>query len=247
VSEGDLPLLLLHPIAQDPDCWSFAGFPTAQAYALPGHGGRPRQRMSLDEMADEAAAGVQGRFDVLGVAMGSIVAQHLLVRHPGRVRSALLACAAASSRREVMLARAATAEQQGMEAVTPSTLARWFTPEALVSPGHPGVAYARGVLLRMDPAALADAWLAISAHDLLEQLPSVEVPTTLVAGARDQAVPVAAIQPMRERLPRSRMEVLPGPHMIHLEEPAALRASLDRHLLWVGSGAEPRTNQEAAR
>jgi 3-oxoadipate enol-lactonase len=168
------------------------------------------------------------------------------VRHPGRVRSALLACAAASSRRDAMLARAAAAEERGTEALTPATLERWFTPEALAAPGHPGVAYARRALLRIDPVALADAWLALSGHDLVEQLPSVEVPTTLVAGARDRAVPVAAIEPMRERLPRARLEVLPGPHMIHLEEPAALREALDRHFLWVGSGAEPRTNQEAA-
>jgi pimeloyl-ACP methyl ester carboxylesterase len=203
--------------------------------------------MSLDEMADEAVARMQGRFDVLGVAMGSIVAQHVLVRHPERVRSALLACAGARSRREVMLTRAAAVEREGMEAVTPATLERWFTPEALTAGGHPGVAYARRVLLRMDPAALADAWLAISSHDVIEQLRAVEAPTTLVAGARDQSVPVAALEPLRERLPRTRLEILPGPHMIHLEEPAALSAALDRHLLWVSSGAEPRANQEAVR
>ena len=88
----DLPLLLLHPIAQDTACWRLAGFDTTHAYTYPGHGGLPRRALSLAELADDAAGSVEGRFDLLGVAMGSIVGQHVLLRHGDRVRSAVLAC-----------------------------------------------------------------------------------------------------------------------------------------------------------
>lgn len=188
-------------------------------------------------MADDAVAGVESPFDLMGVAMGSIVGQHVLLRHGPRVRSALLACAGGRTNREALLGRAVDAERLGMAAVTPSTLERWFTTAALAQPDHPGVAYARGSLLRMDPAALADAWRAMAEHYVLDRLGKVAVPVTLVAGSDDTASPVARVQATRERLPLSRLEVLRGPHMIHLEAPDRLRAALSRHLDWVTSRA----------
>ena len=66
-----------------------AGTPT-----LPGFGPGSFARRTRPEMADEVAAAapiVFGGGGGGGVAFGGLVAQHLLVRHPGRVRWALLA------------------------------------------------------------------------------------------------------------------------------------------------------------
>jgi 3-oxoadipate enol-lactonase len=189
--------------------------------------------MSLSDLADEAIASVPGPVHLAGVAMGGIVAQHILVRHPDRVRSALLACCGGRTRPEAQLARAAACEAEGMAAVIPSTLERWFTPAAMARSGHPGVAYARATLAAMDPRAMADAWRALSGHDLLDRLDGVRVPVTVVAGLEDAAVPVVNSEQLHGRLPGSRIRKVPGPHMLHLEEPGRLRALLDEHLAWV--------------
>ena len=203
------------------------------AAIYPGHGGRPRKPgMTLGDLADEAIASVEGQVCLAGVAMGGIVAQHILVRHPDRVSSALLACCGARTRPEAQLARAEASEAAGMESVIQSALERWFTLAALADPGHPGVAYARAALSTMDPWAMADGWRALAGHDLLEQLAGVRAPVTVVAGLDDAAVPVANVEELHRRLRGSRIRFAPGPHMIHLEEPARLRALLDENLAW---------------
>jgi pimeloyl-ACP methyl ester carboxylesterase len=192
--------------------------------------------MTLGDLADEAIASVEGPVHLAGVAMGGIVAQHILVRHPRRVRSALLACCGGRTRPDVQMARAEACEMAGMEAVIDSTLERWFTPAAMAEARHPGVAYARATLTAMDPLAMADAWRALAWHDLIDQLGTVRVPVTVVAGLDDAAVSVASAKQLQGRLMRSRIRTTPGPHMIHLEEPARLRALLDEHLAWAEDG-----------
>ena len=117
-----------------------------------------------------------------------------------------------------------------MEGVTPSTLERWFTAPALATPGHPGVEYARRVLLAMEPEALAEAWLALAGHDVRAQLGSIATPVTVVSGNEDAATAAGALEAMAAALPGARFEAMAGPHMIHLEEPAAFATALERHL-----------------
>lgn len=228
--------MLLHPVGQDSSCWQWLELEdlgvTPVAVDLPGHGSRQGQPASLDEMADSAAAMLEGNFDLLGVAMGGMAAQHLLLRHPSRVRSAVLACCSGSARREVCQQRAHDAETLGMEVVLASTLERWFTAEALANPVHPGVAYARERLLAMDPYAYADMWRAMGEHQVLGALDTVSCPVTVLAGFADASVPVAAAREMQERIPGSRFEVIEAPHMAHLETPGLVIAAIARHLAW---------------
>lgn len=102
-------LVLIHALTQDAQAWDMIGRDGACTPVLPGHGTRPRQPMTLAGIADEIAAATDGPLDLVGVAVGGIVAQHLMVRHGGRVRSALLACTTGSTRAagESMRARAA--------------------------------------------------------------------------------------------------------------------------------------------
>ncbi len=229
-----MKLLLLPPIGNDIGCWRWLAAREARPHLYPGHGQRP-QSMTLAELADDAIAVEEGEVDLLGVAMGGVIAQHILLRHPDRVRSAVLACTSGRSDSKALLARAEAAETRGMAAVTSSTLERWFTPNALAQPEHPGVAYARASLLGVDPYALGDAWRALATHDVIDQLGGVRAPVTVVAGTEDTTTPVSRIESLQTRIPGSRMELLPGPHMIHLEEPDQLRALLERHLAWVES------------
>jgi 3-oxoadipate enol-lactonase len=228
-------LVLLPPVGLDDRCWDWLDLPVpAIRHVYPGFGSRPRdgRLADLDAWADEVAAlGGAEPLDLAGVSMGSMVAQHVAVRHPGRVRSLLLACTGGSADPGSALARAGAAENEGMAAVLEATLRRWFTPAALAArPAHPGVAYATATLLALDPRSWADGWRAIARHDVLARLGAVTAPATCVAATRDLSAPVERVRTLAETIPGARLEILEGPHMIHLENPAAFSAALVAHL-----------------
>jgi 3-oxoadipate enol-lactonase len=227
-------LVLMTPIGLDAGCWSAMRLPGTEVvrHEFPGFGARDRAPVTptMASLADEVAQRYPGPLDLVGVSMGGMVGQNVAVRHPDRVRSLLTACTGAASDPAVMAQRAAAAEVGGMEAVLATTLERWFTPAALATPGHPGVDHARRTLLGLDPRAFADGWRAIATHDVREELATVRAPVTVVAGSADTASPVARAEEVAERTPDARLVVLDGPHMMHLEEPAALSDAIAEHL-----------------
>jgi pimeloyl-ACP methyl ester carboxylesterase len=189
----------------------------------------------MASLADEVAASYDGPLDVAGCSMGGMIALNVAVRHPGRVRSVLVACTGAAADPAVMEQRAADAEANGMAGVLEVTLARWFTPAALADDGHPGVAYARERLLALAPEAFADGWRAIGTHDVVAQLPQIGVPTTALAGSDDSASPVARSRLIADSVPGAHFVELEGPHMMPLERPDAFGAALADHLARVGA------------
>jgi 3-oxoadipate enol-lactonase len=228
-------VVLLPPIGLDEHCWDWLDLPAGPVirHVYPGFGRRPAgpRPADLDVWADEVAALGSGEpLDLAGVSMGSMVAQHTALRHPGRVRSLLLACTGGSADPGPALARAAAAAG-GMAGVLDETLRRWFTRGALeAQPAHPGVDYATRTLLDLDPASFAGGWRAIARHDVLSRLAAVTAPTTCIAASSDASAPVQRVQRLAEAIPGSRLEVLDGPHMIHLENPAAFSGALAAHL-----------------
>lgn len=228
-------LVLLPPVGLDEHYWDWLDLPAAAIrHVYPGFGGRPRNDhlAELDAWADEVAGLGDGEpLDLVGISMGSMVAQHVAVRHPDRVHSLLLACTGGSADPGVALGRAEAAEAGGMTAVLAETLQRWFTAAALAArPEHPGVGYARATLLALDPASWAAGWRAIAGHDVLARLGAVTAPTTCVAARNDLSAPVERVQRLAQAIPGARLEILDGPHMIALENPAAFSAALAAHL-----------------
>jgi pimeloyl-ACP methyl ester carboxylesterase len=232
-------LVLLTPIGLDAGCWERVELPRSDTvkHVFPGFGGRPRAASppTMASLADEVAASCEGPLDLVGVSMGGMVAQHLTLRHPERVRSLLVACTGASADPETMARRAADAEALGMAGVLDVTLERWFTSGARARrPEHPGIEYARRTLLALDPACFADGWRAIGGHDAVARLGEIAVPTTALAGSADSASPVERTRVIAEQVPGARLVVLDGPHMMHLEHPHEFGAAVAEHLRWAG-------------
>lgn len=230
-------LVLVHGLGQDARAWDMVGIRGAYAHTLPGHGGRPPQRMSLPDMADELAADAPpGLLDVVGVALGGIVAQHLIVRHPGRVRSALLASTTARvGDRPALLVRADEAQRRGLGPLTSSLVDRWFSP-AEIAAEVAGIGYVQAQLSAMPTAGYADMVRAMAEHDLVADLPRVTAPVTVLTGADDRVGPDSAGE-LARLLSHHRLRSAPGSHMLHLGNPAGFRAEIGSHLDWVGSGA----------
>lgn len=228
-------LVLLPSITLDDASWQWLELPADVRVATPvypGHGttGEWLPGFSLGDVADMIAAACPGTLDLAGISLGGIIAQHLAVRHPARVRSLLIAGTTAHSDPATMLGRAEAAEDQNHDD-TERTLTRWFSPEALSRlTEHPGVAYARRRLAAMPGRSLGAAWRAMAAHDLRGQLRGLSARVTIVAGDADQAAPPGAMREFAAEFDRPRFVSLPAPHLMQLETPAAFSAALREHL-----------------
>jgi pimeloyl-ACP methyl ester carboxylesterase len=209
-------------------------------HVLPGFGSRPRaaRQPTMADLADEVAASHPGQLDLVGVSFGGMVAQHIALRHSGRVRSMMLCNTHAGADPALMLERARAADEGGMASVLDSTLARWFTPETLATrPEADGVAYARMTLLALDPRCYGDGWRAMATHQTLGRLNAVTAMTTCLAGTADTAAPPERAREIAQRIPGARLRLLEGAHMLPIERPRQFAAELAEHLEWVDSAA----------
>jgi len=240
-------LVLINPVGNDADCWQFLGPIGGSPFLYPGHGGRKRlPGWTHQQIADEVVAKFDGPLDLVGMSVGGLIVSHILTRHAGRVRSALIACCflargardpgAREQYRRTQTERGELALRGGMAAAVEATLPRWFTPLAIRTEA-PGVAYARRTLLAMDPQAWNDIWLAGANSEAvtLDALSAVRQPVTLLAGTHDAAAGLGLAQ-AHEFIPHSRLEIVAGPHMLHLEEPLGMLSALERHFAWVPIG-----------
>lgn len=212
------PLLLLHPIGLDGTWWSdyvtaFAHRYQVIAVDLRGHGQSSRINgpVTLDQLAADVAfllAQVATRpAHVIGVSMGGMVAQHLALRDPESVASLVLCATAGGFPPDLrpVLRERGRIDHQGMSAVMPPTLRRWFSPE--------GRAAAIGrrcerTLSAVDPASWTAGWAAIAELDTLSRLPGVAAPTLVITGAQDTATSPAAARALAEALPAARLNIV---------------------------------------
>jgi len=149
--------------------------------------------------------------------------------HPDRVASLTLV-ASTAWRNEVFVARAAAAEDQGIEAQIAPTLTRWFTPNALADNGW-AVRYARDRVRRACVADWAAAWRALAAIDTGERLASIAKPTHIIAGECDLSTPPDLMRGLAAAISGSTFEVIAnGSHMLSLEQPIELALAIRRGL-----------------
>jgi 3-oxoadipate enol-lactonase len=215
---------------------------------LRGHGLSPDAALGTS-MADHAgdvdaliARHCDGPAVVVGVSFGGMVAQELALRHPRSVAGLVLCgCGAtfADALRPALRQRGLDAEENGMAAIVDATLERWFTPDARSGPLADAV---RERLLRNKPANWSATWHAISTHDALPRLAAVHVPTAVIAGEHDAAMPAAGSRQLAAAISVARWMCITGaPHMMQLECAdafnAQLRAFLESQAASAGSGA----------
>lgn len=230
-----MPVVFLTPVGLDGGCWDWLEPMPASVrrHEYPGHGSRAAaaEPFTLASLAEEVATSHQGTLDIVGGSLGGMVAQHVALQFPNRVRSLVLACTGPSANAGAMNRRADDVEREGMAGVLEATLRRWFTTEALDQrPEHPGVAYARRTLTALPAAVFANCWRAIAGHDVRERLNELTMPITCIAGIRDLAAPLSRLQTIVEEAPFAQLVQLDGPHMLHLELPNEFALAVRNHL-----------------
>ncbi len=164
------------------------------------------------------------RANYCGLSIGGMVGQWLAINAPERLHRLILICTAAFlPPADPWLERAAAVRAAGTtDVIADPVIARWFTEPFATA--HPDiVARYRAMLVATDPGGYAACCEAIAAMDLRAGLPSVTVPTLVLSGAQDPAIPPSHGRLIADAVPGSRYELLdPAAHLATVERADAV-------------------------
>ncbi|MBW1787058.1 MAG: 3-oxoadipate enol-lactonase [Deltaproteobacteria bacterium] len=196
-------------------------------YDTRGHGASsaPDGPYTLEQLTEDALALVDAlgmeQFHWVGLSMGGMIGQCLALSHQDRLLTLSLcdtAAAIGEESRPVWEERIAAVWKDGPQALVQGTLERWFTP-AYLQTGSPHVAEIRDQFLATPVAGFVGCSEAIRRLDYLDRLGEIAVPTLIMVGEDDPGTPVAASRMMHERIPGSRMVVIPSAaHLSNIEQ-----------------------------
>lgn len=245
-----------------PDGWrgiapDLRGFGATGMRALPGEvstgkriGGRIARSsepvLTMTRLADDVAELIHdragGQAVVCGLSMGGYVALELWRRHSETIRGLILADTRAGAdddeARENRLRMAQTARTAGIRPIAVTMLPSLLTP-ATREGSVLVVEAVRKMILSTPPATVIAALAGMAArHDATGDLPSISVPTLVMAGAEDTITPPAVGRKMAAAIPDgSFVEIPDAGHLSNLENPEAFNRSLAEYL---GRGPWPR-------
>ena len=233
-------LIALHGFTETDLVWRdllAPAVPALRCLLLPGHGWKPGPA-GADFMAGGGGArgAPAGRrpVDLLGYSMGGRLALALALVAPQRVRRLVLVSSSAGTASvEERAARIRHDERlaQILEEDGIGPFVAWWQAQPVLRPAAPLppalVAELRCLRLNQDPHGLAAALRRLGAGampDLAPRLPTLPMPTLLVAGEADARYR-EVMADMATRIPGARLAVVAGSgHAIHRERPDELRA-----------------------
>jgi len=162
----------------------------------------------------------QERVVVVGSSMGGVVAQHFVLRHPGRCSRLLLVAtggAMADPKAGAAKAAAMATAPWDDEAVRP--IVAGFFRQPLPDPQLQDL---QRVARMASHQAAVESAQSNAESQTLERLHEIRVPTLIIQGRHDRARTPEHGAQMRDRIPGARLEVLEGSgHTPQLEEPEA--------------------------
>jgi 2-succinyl-6-hydroxy-2,4-cyclohexadiene-1-carboxylate synthase len=230
-------IVLVHGFTQTGRSWDATGDHLATDHEVvavdaPGHGGSTAIEADLP-LGAELLGTTGGRATYVGYSMGGRLCLHLAVSRPDLVERLVLVSATGGiddpderqARRDADDVLAETIERDGLEAF----LQRWVAQPLFAGLADPDLHDRR----RNTAAGLA-ASLRLAGtgtqQPLWARLPALDMPVLLVAGADDPKF-VAAAERMSGLLPHPTLEIVAGAgHTVHLEQPDAFLAVVDRWL-----------------
>lgn len=246
-------VVLLHSLATHSELWVPQVPVWRQSFRLiridlPGHGSSPDlpAATSLPAIAAHVIdvldhLGVS-RAAVVGLSLGGMVAQAIALNHPARVRALVIAHAGARtdpSVRDIWRQRVHHFEVGGMAALCESTLQRWF-PRQFAEQAPLTIEWVASLIRATRPAGYVGAIRAIQGLDHLDRLEAIQVPTLVVAGDADAAVPMFVAAQVAERIQGAESCLLPDTgHIGNVQSPTLFTETVGRFLLnATGAGAE---------
>ena len=246
------PVILIHGVGLRAECWypqieAFGSAHTVIALDLPGHGeSDPLDSTipTLQDYSDRLATFIEDTVDstpiIVGHSMGALIALDLATRYPQHCVG--LAALNAIFRRtaeakEVILNRANTIRESGVQAVIDATIDRWFPAEEATD--------SRIESLCRDwlGATNADGYVTTYKIFATEDGPSdhalagINIPSLFMTGEHDYNSAASMTLTLAQKVNNSEAVIISGArHMSHLTHPAETNATL--HSLLANSGGE---------
>jgi 3-oxoadipate enol-lactonase len=238
---GD-PLVLIMGLGGDHLAWAFQTPAFAERYRViafdnrgVGQSDQPDQRYTTAQMAADTVGlmdvlGIE-RAHVLGVSMGGMIAQEVALNHADRVRTLQLHCTYARPD-GCLRARLAAAHAERIALSREDALRSnlfWLLSRGTYNERPEFVeAIVQSALANPHPQSLtgfvrqAEASLA---HDTLERLNDIRVPTLVSAAADDLLIPPAFSREVSARIPRVEFRMIEAAgHAYFWERPDAFNA-----------------------
>jgi 3-oxoadipate enol-lactonase len=205
-----------------------------------GHSTKTGRPFTIADLAGDAA-GLLGALEldsayVMGISMGGMIAQELVLANPQLVRALTLGCTYCGGEGSVLASEGVmTRLAEGMTSGNRERAIRtaW---EVNVSAAYAANddAYAKflktGLSYGLPVAVIMEQMRAIVAHDTSARLPEIHTPTLVIHGSADELLPVHNGRMIAERIPGARLEIFDGiGHMFFLEEPQRTAKLLREH------------------
>lgn len=204
-------------------------------YDTRGHGGTesPAGAYTLEMLGEDLIALLDAlkirRVHFVGLSMGGMIGQYLGLNHPARLRSLVLCSTAAVIPQEAQplwAERIETARVRGLQALVEATLERWFT-SAYLRQNPAMLRIIRRQFLETAPEGFNGCCEAIRRLNYLNRLPEITTPSCILVGEEDPGTPVSASQAIREKIPGSRLVILPAAkHLANIEKAEAFNPAL---------------------
>jgi pimeloyl-ACP methyl ester carboxylesterase len=254
------PLLFIHEFAGDHRSWGpqkrrFAGSYRCITYAARGY---PPSDVPTDPAAYTQARAVEDAISVLdaaageqahvvGLSMGGFATLHLVLRHPDRVRSAVIAGVGYGSQpekreqfRKESYAIADSFESQGSARVAEGYAIGPARVQLQNKNPQAWLEFA-GALAQHDPVGAALTMRGVQAgrpslYELQEELRAISTPVLILAGDEDEASLEPSLM-LKRMIPSSGLVILPRTgHTANLEDPDLFNDAVGRFLADVDKG-----------
>jgi 3-oxoadipate enol-lactonase len=173
----------------------------------------------------------------LGLSMGGFVGMRLASRHPQLIRSLMLLSTSADEEPREKLFRykvmSFVARWISMRLVAGRLKDVMFGPRFQTDPARQAEReeWRRRLLTNSPIGAIRAAKGVFSRPPIYEEIGGIRAPTLIIVGERDTATPPEKARRIHERIPHSRLMVIPeAGHTCTIEEPAAVNAALNDFL-----------------
>jgi pimeloyl-ACP methyl ester carboxylesterase len=251
------PCLMIMGLAADSTAWALQVPDFAKQFRTVvfdnrgvGRSAKPPGPYTIHGMADDAA-GLLDRLDiarahVVGVSMGGMIAQELVLRHPDRVRGLVLACTYPEPDEEVERQRRFSVSEFGgsitadgetridISTVDPMALFQHLLPrvfnQSFIETDLANLVqlFAGALQWGFSMEAILGQIQAVMGHRTTERLHQIAAPTLVITGDADLLISPANSDVLARSIPGAQLVKVPGgSHAFNIETPAVF----NRHVL----------------
>ncbi len=166
-----------------------------------------------------------------GLSMGGYIALRAIERYPDRIIGLVLCdTKSESDPNEVRVKRAQSIkdiQENGLKVYAENYVKNVFAPESFQNKSDT-VKLIQSIIERTSPASLFGTLMALASRtDTTLSLPFIKCPTVILVGEKDTVTPLSASQAMKEKIPNSRMAIIPNAaHMSNMENPEVFNKHL---------------------